>query len=328
MTTPCELCGGTDRDLVLTGRDRTGFVSGTWDLKRCTGCGLVAMDPLPQPEEIGAFYSDSDYYAHKSSASTFGDIRPTAIDRFVLRHRHGYPPAGTNPIARAAALLLSPWLSRDDLPDWVGDGQALDIGCGVGAKLWRYQAFGWRVRGVELDDRAAEIGRSHGIDIFSGELKEAGFPDRSFDFVRMSHVVEHVRSPLTVLREVRRILTPAGRAWMALPNIDSYCFKKFGADWYQIDLPRHLYQFTPKTLQLMCEKAGLRVRSLRFESSKRMLLQSMQYAREERAEREGRQLHGKPIDSRRWLRRAVAPWVGALDRLGRGDTMICECSTA
>lgn len=47
------------------------------------------------------------------------------------------------------------------------------------------------------------------------------FPDGSFDLVLSNHVIEHVGEPraqLEHLREMKRVLAPGGRAYLAVPN--------------------------------------------------------------------------------------------------------------
>jgi len=45
------------------------------------------------------------------------------------------------------------------------------------------------------------------------------FPDRSFDFVVISHVLEHVANPVRIVGEVFRVLRPGGRAIIAVPDM-------------------------------------------------------------------------------------------------------------
>jgi SAM-dependent methyltransferase len=323
----CGLCGGERAEPVLVGHDRQHGIPGRWQLSRCVGCGLVQIDPLPARDRLGALYPPA-YYAHRASGSTFRPIRPSAARRFVLRHRLGYPPGRGGPLERAAAALLAPFVSRRKLLPWIGAGVLLDVGCGVGSALWRLRAAGWTVHGVETDDEAAAVGRAQGLDIRTGDLVAAGFPAAHFDLVRLSHVLEHVPAPLEVLREVRRILKPDGRLWMALPNIGSRNFERHGARWFPLELPRHLFHFTPDTIRAACAAAGLRVVAVRFRSSADLHAQTLEYARRERAAASGAAPAGRPLPQRRLLVRALRPLVWWLDRRGRGDLMEVTCAPA
>src|SRR5262249_45937238 len=78
----------------------------------------------------------------------------------------------------------------------------------------------------------------------------------SFDLITLRQALEHIHDPLSLLREVHRLLAPAGKLIVSVPNIDSWPFRWFGANWFGLDLPRHLTHFTPRTLRLMAERAG------------------------------------------------------------------------
>jgi SAM-dependent methyltransferase len=45
------------------------------------------------------------------------------------------------------------------------------------------------------------------------------FPDQSFDFVIISHVLEHLANPIRVVGDVFRVLRPGGRAVIAVPDM-------------------------------------------------------------------------------------------------------------
>lgn len=49
------------------------------------------------------------------------------------------------------------------------------------------------------------------------DLLELAFQDASFDYVICSHVLEHVADDARAMREIRRVLRPAGRALLQVP---------------------------------------------------------------------------------------------------------------
>jgi hypothetical protein len=94
----------------------------------------------------------------------------------------------------------------------------------------------------------------------------------------MWHSLEHVPEPRAVLDEARKLLTWNGKLVVAVPNLDSLAFRVFGANWCGLDLPRHLTHFTPWTLQLMLERSGFRVESVRMQTQSGWLRRSGHYA--------------------------------------------------
>src|SRR5262249_9684806 len=75
------------------------------------------------------------------------------------------------------------------------------------------------------------------------------------------HVIEHVPSPRSELRELRRIIKPGGWLVMETPNIANLWYKLLGARWRQF-IPDHIFFFTPQTLTRLCEESGFEVKKL------------------------------------------------------------------
>jgi predicted SAM-dependent methyltransferase len=89
-----------------------------------------------------------------------------------------------------------------------------------------------------------------------GSLGDRRFPDEEFDAVTMSHSLEHVHDPVAWLREARRIIKPDGQLTIATPNARSLLHRKFGADWFALEPPRHLHIFNRLALGAALRQAG------------------------------------------------------------------------
>jgi SAM-dependent methyltransferase len=97
-----------------------------------------------------------------------------------------------------------------------------------------------------------------GLKVRSGlaEAALAEYPDEHFDVVTSWHVLEHVLDPSRVLAEAYRILKPGGVLMLEVPNFDSLGRTVLRTYWFPLELPRHLYHYTPKTLGALLRKAG------------------------------------------------------------------------
>jgi SAM-dependent methyltransferase len=99
--------------------------------------------------------------------------------------------------------------------------QILDVGCGSGhiaAALAELAGPDGRVVAVDLRDERVVTG---GYEFRRVDGTALPFPDASFDVVVSNHVIEHVGVPtdqLLHLREIRRVLRPGGRCYLAAPS--------------------------------------------------------------------------------------------------------------
>jgi SAM-dependent methyltransferase len=141
----------------------------------------------------------------------------------------------------------------------VSNGSVLDIGCATGEFLAVLQKQGWHVAGVEPDPGAAIRARRrlNTDSIQSVFLKEAQFPDASFDLITLWDVLEHLPDPLVALRRLSKWLRSGGILAIGIPHLGSWDARLFGSAWIGWDAPRHLYLFPEDTLKGILAEAGL-----------------------------------------------------------------------
>jgi 2-polyprenyl-3-methyl-5-hydroxy-6-metoxy-1,4-benzoquinol methylase len=105
-------------------------------------------------------------------------------------------------------------------------GDLLDVGTHCGFFLRRAKARGWRTTGIEPSPTSSALAREwFELDVKTGFLQDAGLPAYSFDAITMLDVLEHVRDPRSLLREVARVLRPGGHVLIKVPNL-SYVLGK------------------------------------------------------------------------------------------------------
>jgi SAM-dependent methyltransferase len=102
------------------------------------------------------------------------------------------------------------------------DARILDVGTGYGHVL---HALGERYPGselqaIEFSDAAVAHLRSIGVHVEVAPVEEAlGNLDTGFDIIAMSHVLEHLLEPVSVLTLLRQRLNPDGVLYIEVPNI-------------------------------------------------------------------------------------------------------------
>jgi len=272
----CLICDRKGQVLHAELHDRLHGVPGSFHLLKCEDCGLAWLDPRPADQEIRKCYPS--YYTHQNLLTLQHPYSPThrlrsTIRRLVLAHAYGYKHLWKpGPIGKLIGYMLSliPLLRRRAayslealLPHYRANGRLLDVGCGNGEILQLMQWLGWRVEGVEPDPVAAEIARKQrGVHVRVGSLFDASFDSNSFDVITMSHSIEHVPDPVSLLAECRRILTPGGTIGLSTPNLDSLGYRYHHDAWFPLEPPRHLILFTPGSLAQCIRKSGLEVQQV------------------------------------------------------------------
>ena len=135
-------------------------------------------------------------------------------------------------------------------------GTLVDIGSGTGYFADYMNRNGWNVTGIELSEPAREYSISRfGLTVVS-PTEISAIKDGSADCVTLWHVLEHLYEPVMWLKEIKRILKDDGKCIIALPNIQSADAEWFGNEWAALDVPRHLWHFSPATLPAFIKRHG------------------------------------------------------------------------
>jgi SAM-dependent methyltransferase len=143
-----------------------------------------------------------------------------------------------------------------ELPKRAGRPRLLDVGFGDASFLRAMGAAGWEVAGLEFDPKAVEAARDLGLEVAEATLETAPYEPGSFDAITLSHVIEHLHDPVAALKTCFRLLRPGGMLWLATPNLDSPGHRRFGANWFGLDPPRHLVLFNRRALERALGAAG------------------------------------------------------------------------
>jgi 2-polyprenyl-3-methyl-5-hydroxy-6-metoxy-1,4-benzoquinol methylase len=232
--TCCPVCGSDRIHHDYEAQTTRKTDARRWQVDRCEACTHGFMNPQPSWEELAPYYSET-YSAYDPESGHDDEIVAQAQRTGEFRH-----------------IKITP-----------GD-KLLDVGCGGGFFLRIAARLGADVEGVEPSPVAAERCRATGLEIFTGTLERYAVaqPHKRFKIITANHVLEHVPDPVATLAVMKRLLSPGGMVWIAVPNADcDFCRTLKGA-WHSADLPYHLMQFTPKSLSVASERAGMDLRSI------------------------------------------------------------------
>lgn len=196
----------------------------------------------------------------RSCSLSFTYPAPDDMEKYYPRQYRGYSALTKIMLQLLYRVRVKYWVKAFAKP-----GKALEIGCGTGVMLVELKKRGWAVTGIERTESVAAYARDNfGLNVLSCGL-EALPKEERFDLVILFNALEHMKDPLTVLRECSARLRPNGQLLISVPNFDSYQ-ARFESKWLHLDVPRHLFHFTPVSMVNILGRAGLKKQSVKFVS--------------------------------------------------------------
>jgi SAM-dependent methyltransferase len=197
----------------------------SWEIVRCKDCGLAATSPQPDDATLRRIYESGDYLGARS-----------------ILHPEG-------------------WAGRtEEILRLLPNGPVLDIGAGGGHFVAAARQLGVRADGMEPSEAARETARiTHGLELLP-ELPSQG----GYSAVTLIHVLEHMRAPLSELTRIHRIMRPGGTLFIEVPHAGSVEMLRPAQARKILDLPVHLFHFTPQTLRKLLATAGFEVETVQL----------------------------------------------------------------
>jgi len=136
-------------------------------------------------------------------------------------------------------------------------GLAIDIGCGTGGLVRAVGVSGRSAVGVDISHWALE--QLDGRPVRAVADRGLPFSSGCAQVVTALDVVEHLRSPVAFLEEVRRTLKPDGCLLLSTPNAGSIIRRLQSQQWYGLQDPTHLYLFDTFSMTTLIERSGFEV---------------------------------------------------------------------
>jgi len=233
----CPCCGSNYIRKSLVAKDYT-VSQQDFEIWICDDCTLQFTQHIPDANEIGAYYKSTSYISHT-------DTKKGLVNRLYHLVRNYTLKTKRKLIQEASGIVT---------------GTLLDVGAGTGAFSHAMQSAGWKVTGLEPDPDAREVAlQKYGLQLKPAE-KLYELDHDQFDCITMWHVLEHVHDLHGYLEKFHSILKPRGRLLIAVPNYTSLDADIHGEYWAAYDVPRHLYHFSPKSIQLLAKAKGFEVR--------------------------------------------------------------------
>jgi len=232
--TKCFVCGGSELQPFINCKDYTVSKS-DFNIVSCKTCGFKFTNPRPDVTEIGKYYESDDYISHSDSGKGIVNSLYKLVRNYTINKKVNLVDSFTK------------------------DKTILDIGCGTGTFLNACNKSGWMARGLEPSENA----RKFALNTYKLEIKAENelskLPNKSFSIITMWHVLEHVNLLNERIEELNRLLKDDGTIIIAVPNCNSYDANYYKEFWAAYDLPRHLYHFTPDSIEKLLKKHNLKI---------------------------------------------------------------------
>jgi len=232
----CPVCTSAEITIALTAKDHT--VSGeSFQVMECRNCTLRFTQDVPDAQSIAPYYKAEGYISHTdTSKGLINRVYKMVRQRTLVNKRR----------------LIEKYTGLQK-------GDLLDVGSGTGSFVNEMTQSGWRVEGLEPDEDARKLAAQQ-YDI---QLADTGrfyqLKPGSFDALTLWHVLEHVHDLKGYVQQLKNILRQTGKLFIAVPNYTSEDAGRYGEYWAAYDVPRHLYHFSPASMQLLMEKNGLKI---------------------------------------------------------------------
>jgi 2-polyprenyl-3-methyl-5-hydroxy-6-metoxy-1,4-benzoquinol methylase len=222
----CPLCG-TDNDAAFRVHTQEARASSTREALRCSTCGLIYLKDYRRDRshlyrgDYAVWGAEGDDVVASSKRETFREQLGALADV--------EPPAGRT---------------------------LLDVGTGSGYLLDAAAGLGYDAHGIEpAASAAARAERRHPGKVIAGTLGDDTYPERSFDAMAMTDVIEHVADPRALLRSAAKTLKDGGLLLVVTPDTDSWTRRLLGPRWFQYK-DEHVTYWNRRTLARALGEAG------------------------------------------------------------------------
>jgi 2-polyprenyl-3-methyl-5-hydroxy-6-metoxy-1,4-benzoquinol methylase len=234
--TSCPICASDLIQEELSAKDYT-VSQKQFFIWQCNACTARFTQDVPEQDAIGAFYVSDNYISHS-------DTKKGIINSLYHLVRKRTLGSKRRLVINETGILK---------------GEVLDIGCGTGAFLNTMKEAGWSINGLEPD----VLARTKAVELYDihpqSSEKLFDLKPATFNTITMWHVLEHVHVLHAYIKKIGELLAPNGKLFIAVPNYTSTDAEIYKENWAAYDTPRHLYHFSPQSMEKLVSMHGLKI---------------------------------------------------------------------
>ncbi|HPN37153.1 MAG TPA: class I SAM-dependent methyltransferase [Melioribacteraceae bacterium] len=151
----------------------------------------------------------------------------------------------------------------------------LDVGTGEGKAIIEAKKRKWKITAIDIVDNRNSDAKNTNINFIKGNFIDIDLTPKSFDFIYLDSVIEHVLNPLEYLKKAAELLTDDGVVYIGVPNEDSlfndvrkliFCLTKQQHISEKIKpfySPYHIIGYNFNSLKTIINNSGLEIKTLR-----------------------------------------------------------------
>jgi len=208
--------------------------------------GYLRVDPLPTHEEVDRYYREEFYSKLKSFNDSALAVQLEEKDFFDSRWE-------------AICTVCEKHFNR------LKGLSVFDVGFGFGQALLYFRNKGMDASGLEPAPEGVAYARKQGLDVFHAGIEDfdcAG--DRRYDIVTMINVLEHLRTPVDTVFNIRnKLLKPGGLLVLDVANefndFQTVADAEFKLSQWWLCPPNHINYFSASSLYSLLEQGGYTV---------------------------------------------------------------------
>jgi ubiquinone/menaquinone biosynthesis C-methylase UbiE len=240
----CPVCSDSNLSAHAKNAAQMHPIKEVFNFDRCNNCGVVFINPRLSQKDLNVYYTS--HYLPYRGADAWGKYAKIVKKSQLKLDKK-----------RVELLKKHAEISTNSL--------ILDVGCGKPTFLNACkEAFNCNTLGIDFSNYGWINSQYQFKDIALKVIKVEQLNQAiSPDVITMWHYLEHDDQPLERLKHLAKISKPSTTLIIEVPNYESKSRKKFGKYWAGWHTPRHLTLFSPDNMNVLLERSGWEIKSIK-----------------------------------------------------------------
>ncbi|MDR1473102.1 MAG: class I SAM-dependent methyltransferase [Lactobacillales bacterium] len=246
----CSICFNSKGNTSIVAKEMMFGLRESFTYFHCNVCGCLQLADIPS--DLSKYYPQ-DYHVDISYINK--NVKKIFVKKmkYFSKNYHFYKNLGINKYSNI-----------------------MDCGCGNLELLKKLSDWGFQnLTGIDLYANNNQI---ENIRFIKQSIVDFNSSYGDFDLIMFHHSFEHMCNPHDVFEKSRKLLKDTGALLIRVPLCDSFVYRKYRANWYQLDAPRHIFLYTRMAMEILAEKHDFLIENVIYDSNKNQLINSEKYS--------------------------------------------------